>query len=152
FAVQPLLQTPTVTIRDVTCLGSCRHQSAEGCTATTQQVFPYRGVFVRHLGSEQAVAEANQVLFFNATEGYRVSHPVAGGDASLTVIIVESLLREMAPRALLRAGAALAFRQQRLRIDPRAQALVALLRHSLREKIAEPLEAESLALTLVQRA
>ena len=30
--------------------------------------------------------------------------------------------------------------------------LVALLRHSLREKIAEPLEAESLALTLVQRA
>ncbi len=30
--------------------------------------------------------------------------------------------------------------------------LVALLRHSLRENIAEPLEAESLALTLVRRA
>jgi AraC family transcriptional regulator len=152
FSVQPLLKTPTVTIRDVYCLGSCRHQGAEECTATTQQVFPYRGVFVRHLGSDQAVAEANQVLFFNATEGYRVSHPVPGGDASLTVIISESLLREMAPRTLLRVGAALAFRQLRLRIDPRAQALVALLRHSLREKIAEPLEAESLALTLVQRA
>ena len=152
FSVQPLLKTPTVTIRDVYCQGSCRHQSAEECTATTQQVFPYRGVFVRHLGSDQAIAEANQVLFFNATEGYRVSHPVPGGDASLTVIISESLLREMAPRALLRDGATLAFRQLRLRIDPRAQALVALLRHSLREKIAEPLEAESLALTLVQRA
>lgn len=152
FSVQPLLETPTVTIRDVYCLGSCRHQSAEECTATTQQVFPYRGVFVRHLGSDQAVAEANQVLFFNATEGYRVSHPVTGGDASLTVIISESLLREVAPRTLLRDGATLAFRQQRLRIDPRAQALVAMLRHSLREKIAEPLEAESLALTLVQRA
>jgi AraC-like DNA-binding protein len=152
FAVQPLLKTPTVIIRDVYCLGSCRHQSAEECTATTQQVFPYRGVFVRHLGSDQAVAEANQVLFFNATEGYRVSHPVPGGDASLTVIISESQLHEMTPRTLLRVGAALAFRQQRLRIDPRAQVLVALLRHSLREKIAEPLEAESLALTLVQRA
>jgi AraC family transcriptional regulator len=46
----------------------------------------------------------------------------------------------------------LAFRQQRLRIDARAQALVGLLRHSLRQGIAEPLEAESLALTLVQRA
>ena len=34
----------------------------------------------------------------------------------------------------------------------RTQALVALLRHSLRQNIAEPLEAESLALTLVQRA
>jgi AraC-like DNA-binding protein len=152
FAVQPLLKTPTVTVRDVYCRGSCRHQSAEECTATTQQVFPYRGVFVRHLGSDQAVAEANQVLFFNAGESYRVSHPVPGGDASLTVIISESLLREMAPCTLLRVGAALAFRQQRLRIDPRAQVLVALLRHSLREEIAEPLEAESLALTLVQRA
>ena len=43
-------------------------------------------------------------------------------------------------------------RQHCLPIDPRAQVLVALLRHSLRQKIAEPLEAESLALTLVQRA
>ena len=152
FTVLPLLDTPIVAIHDVCCQGSCRHQSAEECTATTQVVFPYRGVYVRHLGEEQAVAEANQALFFNATEGYRVSHPVAGGDASLTLVVNETQLRELAPRALLRDGASLAFRQQRLRIDARAQVLVALLRHSLREKIAEPLEAESLALTLVQRA
>ena len=152
FAVQPLLKTPTVTIRDVYCQGNHRHQSEEECTATTQLVFPYRGVYVRYLGSDQAVAEANQVLFFNAEEGYRVSHPVPGGDASLTVILNESLLREISPRALLCDGAGLAFRQQRLRIDPRAQVLVALLRHSLREKTAESLEAEGLALTLVTRA
>jgi len=152
FAVQPLLKTPTVTIRDVYCQGNHRHQSGEESTATTQLVFPYRGVYVRYLGSDQAVAEANQVLFFNAEEGYRVSHPVPGGDASLTVILNESLLREISPRALLCDGVGLAFRQQRLRIDPRTQVLVALLRHSLREKTAESLEAESLALTLVTRA
>jgi AraC family transcriptional regulator len=61
-------------------------------------------------------------------------------------------LRELAPRAFLRDSATSAFRQQRLRIDARAQALAALLRHSLRQNIAEPLEAETLALTLVQRA
>jgi len=152
FAVQSLLNTPTISIHDVCCQGSCRHQSAEECTAATQVVFPYRGVYMRHLGHDQAVAEANQVLFFNATEGYRVSHPVPGGDASLTLVISETQMRELAPPALLRDGAALAFRQQRLRIDARAQVLVALLRHSLREKIAEPLEAEGLALTLIQRA
>ena len=107
---------------------------------------------MRHLGHDEAVAEANQVLFFNAAEEYRVSHPVRGGDASLALVICESMLREMAPRPLLRDGGALAFRQQRLRIDARTQALVALLRHSLRQGVAEPLEAESLALTLVQRA
>ena len=152
FAVQSLLDTPTLAIHDVGCRGSCRHQSAEECTATTQVVFPYRGVYMRHLGQDQAVAEANQVLFFNAGEGYRVSHPVPGGDASLTFVIGETQLRELAPAAVLRNGATLAFRQQRLRIDARAQVLVALLRHSLREKIAEPLEAEGLALTLIQRA
>jgi AraC family transcriptional regulator len=152
FAVQSLLKTPTVTIQDGCCQGTCRHQSAEECTATTQVVFPYRGVYVRHLGADQVVAEANQAVCFNATEGYRISHPVPGGDASLTLVISEPQLRELAPRTLLRDGATLAFRQQRVRIDPRAQALVALLRHRLRANIAEPLEAESLALALVRRA
>jgi len=152
FAVQSLLDTPTLAIHDVCCQGSCRHQSAEECTTVTQVVFPYRGVYVRHLGQDQAVAEANQVLFFNAADGYRVSHPVAGGDASLSFIVDETQLRELAPHALVRNGDALAFRRQRLRIDARAQVLVALLRHSLRQKIAEPLEAEGLALTLLQRA
>lgn len=152
FVVQPLLATRAVTIRDIRCRGSCRHESAEECATDTQLVFPYRGVYVRHLGNDQAVADANQVLFFNDSEGYRVSHPVLGGDASLTVIVSEPALRELAPRTLLRGGALLAFRQHRLRIDPRAHALVMLLRHGLRQGVAEALEAESLALTLVQRA
>jgi len=152
ITVRSLLKSRTVTIRDTHCQGSCRHQSAEECTATTQLIFPYRGVYVRHLGHDQAVAEANQVLFFNATEGYRISHPVRGGDASLTLVISETLLRELAPSAFLRDSATLAFRQQRRRIDTRAQVLVALLGHSLRHNIPETLEAESLALTLVQRA
>ncbi len=92
------------------------------------------------------------MLFFNAAEGYRISHPVSGGDASLSLAISEPLLHELAPSTYLRDSATLAFRRQRLRIDARAQSLVALLRHGLRRNIAEPLEAESVALTLVQRA
>jgi AraC family transcriptional regulator len=152
FSVQLLLNTQTVTIRDVACRGECRHKSAEERTLATHLVFPYRGVYVRHLGRNDAVAEANQVLFFNSAESYRVSHPVDGGDASLDLVISEPLLRELAPREQARADGALAFRRQRLRIDPRAQALVALLRHSLSRKVAETLEAETLTLTLVRRA
>jgi AraC-like DNA-binding protein len=150
--VQPLMKTPIVSVRDVCCRGTCRHKSAEECASATHLVFPYRGAYVRHLGREEAVAEASQVLFFNSGDSYQVSHPIRGGDACLDLIVDDTLLRELAPQALLREGPALAFRKQRLRIDPRAQALVALLRHSLHEGIAEPLEAESLALTLVRRA
>jgi AraC family transcriptional regulator len=149
---RPLLQTPLVAIRDVECEGRCWHLSEEESTNATHMVFPYRGIYVRHLGRDDAVAEANQVLFFNAHEGYRVSHPVPGGDASLDLVVSEPILDELSPRSLLRETAGVAFRQHRLRIDPRAQALAALLRHSLRTNIAEPLEAESLALTLARRA
>jgi AraC family transcriptional regulator len=152
FGAQLLLTTPTVIVRDVSCLGNSVRPCGDEFTSATEIVFPYRGVYVRHLGRDEAVAEANQVLFFNAGENYRVSHPVAGGDASLSLAICAPLLRELAPRTFLREGSKLAFRRQRLRIDARTQGLVALLRHNLRRGMAEPLEAESLALTLIQRA
>src|SRR5262245_54439274 len=131
-----LLKTSLVAIRDVRCAGRCRDRSDEECTNATHMVFPYRGIFVRHLGGDDAVAEANQVLFFNPNEVYRVSHPVPGGDASLDLVVSEPVLDELAPQSLLREGGGVAFRQQRLRIDPRAQALAALLRHSLHKNIA----------------
>ncbi|GGF50073.1 hypothetical protein GCM10011611_65610 [Aliidongia dinghuensis] len=157
LSVEPLLDTATVAVRDFVCAGDCRHKSAEECAGATSLVFPYRGLFVRHLGRNDAVAEANQVLFFNQAEAYCISHPVEGGDASLSLTIDEALLAELTPTEHLRpggavAGDAVAFRRQRRRIDPRAQVLVALLRHSLRRKAIEPLEAETLTLTLVRRA
>lgn len=152
FSVHLLLATPLIEVRDVLCAGTCRHKGAVERAGRTQLVFPYRGTYVRHAGGGEAVADASQVLFFNAGEDYQVSHPNPGGDASLALTVDEALLREVAPSDLLCAGEHLRFRAPRLRIDPRAQVLVALLRHALREGIAEPLEGESLALTLVHRA
>jgi len=152
FAAQPLLITDTVSVWDVVCPGECRHRSGEECGSATHLVFPYRGVYVHHLGRGETVAEANQVIFINEGEGYKVSHPVCGGDASLSLTVSEPMLRELAPKAYLRASGATAFNRSRLRIDPRAQALAALLRHSLDRSAIETLEAETLTLTLVRRA
>ena len=152
FKVYSLLRSSTIAIRDTQCRGTCRSMSPEEYTTTTQLIFPYSGVYVRHVGHQQTVAEANQVLFFNAQEAYRVSHPVAGGDGSLTLVVEESQLHELAPVDILNRSSGIAFRPQRLRIDAGTQRLVALLRHRLQEQIVEPLEAEVLALTLVRRA
>ena len=147
-----LLSTKAVTIRDVICRGEHRSKSSEEWSRTSHVVFPYRGVYVYHVGPEDAVAEANQVVLFNAMASYRVSHPVEGGDACLSITISPELLGELAPRDQLREGDPPAFRRLHLRIDPRAQVLVALLRHGLIRKAAEPLEGETLAFTLVRRA
>lgn len=157
LSVKLLLDTETVALRDVICRGDCRHKSAEECARSTFLVFPYQGVFMRHLGSDEVVGEANQVMLFNQDESYRISHPVKGGDSCLSIAIDETLLRELAPKELVREGRSgerekLAFEHQRLRIDARAQALVALLRHGLQRGVVETLEAEVLTLTLVKRA
>ena len=102
--VHTLLETPTVELHDVCCPGLPVEPAEDEFTSDLRLVFPYRGVFVRHVGDDQAVAEPNQILFFNAGERYRISHPVPGGDACLSLGISEALLRELTPPALLRDG------------------------------------------------
>jgi len=146
------LDTATANVRDIVCGGGCKHASAVECAQTTFLVFPYRGVYVRHVGRDDSVAESNQVLFFNRGEEYRISHPVAGGDACLSIGVADQWLDELAPRQQLRDRGGLAFRLQRLRLDERAQAMVATLRYSLDRKVAEPLQAETLTLALIRQS
>jgi AraC-like DNA-binding protein len=152
LSIKLQLDTATTNVRDVICGGGCRHQSAVECAQTTFLVFPYRGVYVRHVGRQESVAESNQVLFFNKGEEYRISHPIEGGDACLSVGVAEHWLDELTPREHARDHHGPVFRRQRLRIDARTQALVATLRYSLDRKVAETLEAETLTLTLIRRA
>ena len=152
FNVARLLDTALVDVSVVECRGTCRHRSAEECASHTHFVFPFRGLYLRHVGRELAVADANHVLFFNRDEGYQVSHPVTGGDTNLVLSLPDDMLEEVVPRPLRGSSQPFTFNQQHLRIDARAQALVMLLKHSLRHGSIETLEAEGLSLTLISRA
>jgi hypothetical protein len=66
FDVQPLRPSTTVAAHDACGRSACRHRSAEECADSTRLVFPYRGPFMRHVGSTQSVADANHVLLFIA--------------------------------------------------------------------------------------
>ena len=103
FSARPLLLTGTVTVWDVVCPGICKHKSAEECVTATHLVFPYRGVYIRHVGSVASVAEANQVVFINEDEPYQVSHPVEGGDSSVSIAASATTLMELVPVDYLRA-------------------------------------------------
>lgn len=143
LSVRTLLKTKAVTLLDVACRGTCRHRSPEECASATHMVFPYRGVYVRHVGRNEAVAEANQVLFFNRGEGYQISHPVAGGDACLSMVVAEPVRAELAPQKP---------NELRRRIATEAQTLLVQLRHRLMNQLIGELEAESMALTLARSA
>ena len=143
LSIQTLLDTKIVTLRDVVCRGSCKHRSPEECSSAAHMVFPYRGVYVRHVGRSETVAEANQVLFFNRGQSYQISHPVAGGDACLSLVIAEPTRAELARQEP---------NEPRRRITSDTQSLLVQLRYRLVNKLIGLLEAESLALSLARCA
>lgn len=147
-----LLETPIVTLHDVVRAAAPGARGAiEPCPATAL-IFPYRGVFRREGGGETVVADPNHMLFDTAGETYRIDLPVEGGAGALALTIAPALLVEIVPRALLAGRDPVRLAGAGRLIDARAQALVALLRHSLIQGSATVLEGESLALTLVRRA
>jgi hypothetical protein len=82
-----------VSITDVCCRPSTSRPSNEERATVHKVVFPRAGVFVRHLGHDKAVANPNHVLFFNANEPCRVSHPVpGGGDCTVYVFSTDTIV------------------------------------------------------------
>ena len=142
----------TVAVWDVVCPGVRKNQSDEEYAVATHLVFPYQGAYVHHVGRSETIAEANQVIFINEGEPYRVSHPVDGGDAALSIGVSEATLLELAPRKYLRHGGQTAFNRSHLHIGADTQALTALLRHRLQRGAIEDLEADSRTLTLLRIA
>lgn len=61
-----------------------------------QVCFPYRGLFVWHVGDDDVVADATQMLFVSGGEGYRVTQPGCAGYAELIITPDPELLCEIA--------------------------------------------------------
>ncbi|MHC4079946.1 MAG: helix-turn-helix domain-containing protein [Planctomycetota bacterium] len=88
-------RSPTVAVTEFRCRprdGGC---GPDEQSTGNQVVFLRRGLFVKHLGRERIVADANHVLFFNHDHGYRVSHPVDGGDDCTVFTLSPAVLREV---------------------------------------------------------
>ena len=70
------------------CRAHVEREGLEEPNPTNSIVLVRRGVFGRSRRGDTVLADANHVLFFNAGEPYRYSHPVPGGD-DCTIVTVE---------------------------------------------------------------
>ena len=66
-------------VETLTCISGNRAAAGEGFSSDFQVCLPYRGLFVWHVGSDDVVGDANQVLFVTGGETYRLTEPVPGG-------------------------------------------------------------------------
>ncbi len=116
-------------------------------------VLPVSGVFVRHVEGRTAIGTAAQLLFFNAGETYRVSHPVEGGDDCLSLSfhpdVLFDVLAEADPPASERRDRP--FARTYLPIEPDEALAFQGLRHRLRRGEVTIIEVEEQSLALLAR-
>jgi AraC-like DNA-binding protein len=105
---------------------------------------------VHHVGGGHTVVEASQVLFINANEPYRVSHPIAGGDSTVSIRVEPETLLELAPARYRHPKGPSAFARSGVRADNHTQRLAATVRQRLQRGTVDALEAEELTLELVR--
>ncbi|HEX6661276.1 MAG TPA: AraC family transcriptional regulator [Sphingomicrobium sp.] len=146
FVSHELARTPSVAVWDVDCPGECSGASAEECSYAMHLVVPYAGIFRHHVGRRDWVVEPNQLLLINPDEPYRVSHPIEGGDRSLSIELAPPLFDELVPRDRPRRSGIPAFAEARMTLSARAQRAAASLRHRLRSANLELLEIETILL------
>jgi AraC family transcriptional regulator len=102
-----LLESAGVSVIDFRCRAHVEPLGPEEPNPTHGIVLVRKGVFQRLKRREALTADANHVLFFNAAEPYRYSHPLPGGD-ECTIIVVDGeraleLVARHAPRDAERA-------------------------------------------------
>jgi AraC-like DNA-binding protein len=133
--------------------GVTRAKVPEDFSPEFQVALPYRGLFVWHVGCDDIVGDANQVLFVTGGESYRLSEPLPGGCGELVITPEPGILTEIADVAVPDLPRHSLFRRRSRRADPRLQSLRAhFLYWATGVADVDDLAAEEMVLTLLRSA
>jgi AraC family transcriptional regulator len=148
-----LLKLSVGLVEDVRWAGAPERDRAEAFSPEFQVALPYRGLFVWHVGSDEVVGDANQVLFVTGGEQYRMSHPIPGGYAELIVTLAECVVSELSHAARGALATHALFRRRSRRLNPCLQSFRArFLSWASEPSKVDMLAAEELVLSLLRSA
>ena len=152
YHLAALHEGPLFRVHDVDCCAPASGCGPDEHATSHHLVFVRRGVFVKHIGKRQIVSDASRVLFFNRDEPYRVSHPIDGGDACTMIACSPDtwteLLATYDPAVADRPHAP--FMLSHVSAPARATSDFYRLRAAVRDRTVEPLEADEIALAVVE--
>jgi len=130
-----------------------RGRKAEGFSPHFQICLPYRGFFVWHVGEDEVVGDANQVLFVTGGERYHISDPLHRGYAELIVTPDVDVVSELAHVNGVPLSGHPLFRRRHRCASPRQQSYRARFMHWATDgSIKDDLEEEESVLALMRSA
>ena len=147
-----LFALPVGLVEDVGDRGTRPDPGPERFSPRFQVCLPYRGLFIWHVGHDEVVGDANQVVLVTGGEGYRLSSPLPEGYAEVIITPDPGLLAELACADGAQLPSHPLFRRRSRRAEPRLQVLRArFLRWAARAE-ADGLAAEEAVLALLRAA
>lgn len=91
-----LYQDDSLRITDFECRRfGCDKRFWEERSEDHEILFLRSGMYVRHVGGEEIVGDANHVQFFNRDEPNQTTHPLPGGDDSTVIALSDEVLLDM---------------------------------------------------------
>jgi AraC-like DNA-binding protein len=97
-SARPIAEELGVVVVDYRCRAGVHTLGPEEWHSAHKVAFVRRGVFALKTPRTSAVADPNQVLFFNAHQPYRFAHPVPGGDDCTSLVVPDALARQLVAR------------------------------------------------------
>ena len=80
-----LMTLPVACVEHLRRSGVRAGKGPEGFCSTFQICLPYRGIFVWHVGGDDVVGDANQVVACRPGESFRMSGPLPDGYAEMII-------------------------------------------------------------------
>jgi AraC-like DNA-binding protein len=139
-------------VEDLWCSGVRRTKSPEDFSPHFQVCLPYRGLFVWHVGQDEVVGDANQVLFVSGGESFHISQPLTGDYAELIITSDAETLAELAHVSDSCLAFHPLFRRRSRRADLSLQSSRAQYLHAVRDHNGDGLATDELLIDLLRSA
>lgn len=147
-----LVRSAVALVEDLQSPGVATTRPPEDFSPDFQVCLPYRGLFVWHVGGDDVVGDATQVLFVTGGEAFRLSQPRAGAYAEVIVTPGLEVLDEVAGGGRRRWSGHPLFRRRSRLADPTLQHRVAHLLHAGRRRAADTLADDEAVVDLLRAA
>jgi hypothetical protein len=147
-----LLDSAIALVEDLQSAAIGLRRSKEHYSPDFQVCLPYRGIFIWHVGDDDVVGDANQVLFVAGGESFHLSQPCWAEYAELIITPARALLEEVADESGVPLSIHPLFRRRSRRVGFDLQRRRARFLQAALAKDASGLALEECTLALLRAA
>ena len=149
---KPVFDSSIGLVENLVCSCDSLEDGVEKFSPDFQIAFPYRGLFIWHVGHDDVVADANQVLFVTGGEPYTISEPVSGECSELIITPTEELREDITGRPVARLSRHPLFSGRSRRAELRLLRLRADLLYGAHDKSWDEIAGDELVIALLRSA